>query len=144
MVLESDGSMLFGLNGLATIAVQKPKNLSIIVFDNECYESIGGAPSQTAFGVDLEAIARGAGIADATTARDLEQFRKGTEEALKRDRLSLMVAKIEAWIVDVPSKYYHLLDARNRFVRHIEQSENISVLRPSKIHRRDPSKWKTS
>ncbi|MEE9549463.1 MAG: thiamine pyrophosphate-dependent enzyme [Candidatus Binatia bacterium] len=144
MVLESDGSMLFGLNGLATIAVQKPKNLSIIVFDNECYESIGGAPSQTAFGVDLAAIARGAGIANATTARDLNQFQKGTEQALKGVGLSLVVAKIEAWIVDVPAKYFHLLDARNRFVRYIEQSEKISVLRPSKIHRRDPSKWKAN
>lgn len=144
VVLESDGSLLFGLNVLATLAVQNPKNLSMIVFDNECYESIGGAPSQTAFGVDLAAIARGAGIANATTARDLEQFRKDTEEGLKRDGLSLVVAKIEAWIVDVPAKYYHLLDERNRFVRHIEQSEKISVLRPSKLQRRDPSKWKAS
>ena len=144
MVLESDGSMLFGLNGLATLAVQNPKNLSIIVFDNECYESIGGAPIQTAFGVDLAAIARGAGIANATTARDLNQFQKGTEQALKRVGLSLVVAKIEAWIVDVPAKYFHPLDDRNRFVRHIEQSEKISVLRPSKIHRRDPSTWKAN
>ncbi|MFQ5539025.1 MAG: hypothetical protein ACE5FB_01370, partial [Candidatus Binatia bacterium] len=95
-------------------------------------------------GVDLEAIARGAGIANATTARDLEQFRKDTEEGLKRDGLSLVVAKIEPWIVDVPAKYYHLLDDRNRFVRYIEQSEKISVLRPSKIHRRDPTKWKAN
>ena len=31
VVLESDGSMLFGLNVLATLAVQNPKNLSMIV-----------------------------------------------------------------------------------------------------------------
>ena len=142
VVLESDGSMLFGLNVLATLAVQNPKNLFMIVFDNECYESIGGAPSHTAFGVDLAAIARGAGIANATTVRDLEQFRKDTEEGLKRDALSLVVAKIEPWIAKVPAKYYHLLEERNRFARYIEQTEKISVLRASEIPRRDPSKWK--
>jgi sulfopyruvate decarboxylase subunit beta len=38
VVLDSEGSFLFGLNTLATLAVQKPQNLSIFIFDNECYE----------------------------------------------------------------------------------------------------------
>ncbi len=144
VVLDSDGSFLFGLNTLATLAVQKPNNLTIIIFDNECYESVGGAPSQTAAGVDLSAMARGAGIPNATTVKDLDQFLNETQEGLKRAALSLIVAKIEPWIADVPARYYHLLEERNRFARYVEQTENISVLRPSKIQRRDPSKWELS
>ncbi len=142
VVLDSDGSFLFGLNTLATLAVQKPQNLSIFIFDNECYESVGGSPSQTARGVDLSAMARGAGIANATTVRDLDQFRDATHKAVKGSGLTLAVVKIQPWIVEVPTRYYHLLEERNRFARYVEQTENISVLRPSKIQRRDPSKWK--
>ena len=34
LVITGDGEMLMGLGGLATVAVQKPRNLSIVVIDN--------------------------------------------------------------------------------------------------------------
>jgi sulfopyruvate decarboxylase subunit beta len=142
LVLDSDGSFLFGLNTLATLAVKKPRNLSIFIFYKEWYESVVGSPSQTARGVDLAAMARGAGIADATTVRDLDQFRDAAHKGVKESGLTFAVVKIEPWIAEVPTRYYHLLEERNRFARYVEQTENISVLRPSKIPRRDPSKWK--
>jgi thiamine pyrophosphate-dependent acetolactate synthase large subunit-like protein len=141
IVLDSDGSFLFGLNALATLAIQKPPNLSVFVFDNECYESVGGSPSQTAHGVDLAAMARGAGIANAATVTDLEQFQDAARRGLDEHGVRFTVVKIEPWIVDVPTRYYHLLEERNRFARYVEQTENISVLRASKIPRRDPAKW---
>jgi thiamine pyrophosphate-dependent acetolactate synthase large subunit-like protein len=142
VVLDSDGSFLFGLNTLATLAVEKPRNLSIFIFDNECYESVGGSPSQTSRGVDLSGMARAAGIADARTVSDLDEFRKAAHNGVKESGLAFTVVKIEPWIVEVPTRYYHFLEERNRFVRYVERTENISVLRPSKIHRRDPSKWR--
>jgi sulfopyruvate decarboxylase subunit beta len=141
VVLESDGSLLFGLNSLATVAMQRPDNLTIIVFDNECYESIGGAPSHTAAGADLAGIAREAGIQNAATVNELEAFSRETERCLKQNKLSLLVAKIEPSIADVPPRYYHLFEERNRFVRYVEETEQISVLRPTKFIRRDPRKW---
>ena len=141
VVLESDGSLLFGLNSLATVAMQSPNNLTIIVFDNECYESIGGAPSHTSAGVDLGGVAREAGIRNAITVRELEEFSLETQRRLKENELSLMVAKIEPAIADLPPRYYHLFEERNRFVRYIEETERIPVLRPTKIIRRDPTKW---
>ena len=144
VVMESDGSLLFGLNTLATVAVENPRNLMIVVFDNECYESVGGAPSHTSRGVDLAAMARGAGFKYASTVRNLEQFQKEIEEGIKRDALSLIVVKIEVGIADVPGQYFESFDARNRFVRYVEETENISVLRPSKKPRRDPSTWGSS
>ena len=141
VVLESDGSLLFGLNSLATVAMQRPDNLTIIVFDNECYESIGGAPSHTAAGADLAGIAREAGIGNAAAVSELDAFSREAEQRLKDNKLSLLVAKIEPSIADVPPRYYHLFEERNRFVRYIEETERISVLRPIKFIRRDPTNW---
>ena len=48
LVLDSDGSLLMSLGILTTVAAQAPRNLGIIVFDNQCYESIGGSPTPSA------------------------------------------------------------------------------------------------
>ena len=69
LVLTGDGEMLMGLGSLATIAVQKPANLAICVIDNERYGETGMQETHTAFGVDLAAMAGGAGFADWTTVR---------------------------------------------------------------------------
>lgn len=75
VVITGDGELLMGLGSLATIGVERPSNLSVVVIDNERYGETGMQPSHTARGVDLAAIARGAGIEDAATvltARELE------------------------------------------------------------------------
>jgi thiamine pyrophosphate-dependent acetolactate synthase large subunit-like protein len=72
LVITGDGEMLMGVGGLATIAVQKPANLSVVVLDNEHYSETGGQETATRHGVDLAAMARGAGIADARLLISLE------------------------------------------------------------------------
>ena len=47
-----------GLGSLATIGVQQPANLSVVVIDNERYGETGMQATHTAHGVDLEAVAR--------------------------------------------------------------------------------------
>lgn len=78
LVLTGDGEMLMGLGSLATIAVQKPANLVICVIDNERYGETGMQMTHTASGVDLAAMAGGAGFAAWTTVRSPPQL----EEAL--------------------------------------------------------------
>jgi thiamine pyrophosphate-dependent acetolactate synthase large subunit-like protein len=63
LVITGDGEMLMGLGALATIAVQKPRNLAIVVLDNERYGETGMQETHTAHGVDLAGMARAAGIA---------------------------------------------------------------------------------
>ena len=58
LVITGDGEMLMGLGALATIGVQQPKNLSIVVIDNERYGETGMQATHTAHGVDLAAVAR--------------------------------------------------------------------------------------
>ncbi len=62
LVITGDGEMLMGLGALATIAVRQPPNLGILVLDNEQYGETGMQETHTAHGVDLVAIARGAGF----------------------------------------------------------------------------------
>jgi thiamine pyrophosphate-dependent acetolactate synthase large subunit-like protein len=62
-VITGDGEMLMGIGSLATIGVQQPLNLSIVVFDNGLYGETGRQASHTQSGVDLCAVARGSGIA---------------------------------------------------------------------------------
>lgn len=62
LVITGDGEMLMGLGGLATVAVQKPGNLGICIIDNQRYGETGMQETHTEFGVDLPAMARGAGI----------------------------------------------------------------------------------
>ena len=70
LVVTADGEMLMGVGSLATIGVQAPKNLALVVLDNEAYGETGGQPSHTARGVDLAGMARAAGFREAWTVRE--------------------------------------------------------------------------
>ena len=79
LVLTGDGEMLMGLGSLATIAVQRPRNLYIVVLDNERYGETGMQRTHTAHGVDLAAMAKAAGFARTQTVRtqaDMSQLKK--------------------------------------------------------------------
>ena len=62
LVITGDGEMLMGLGALATIAVARPANLSILVQDNEHYGETGMQETATKHGVDLVGMARAAGF----------------------------------------------------------------------------------
>jgi len=67
VLFAGDGELLMGLGILATIANQAPSNLAIVVLDNEAYVETGSQPTATAGPTDLEAVARGCGIATTCT-----------------------------------------------------------------------------
>jgi thiamine pyrophosphate-dependent acetolactate synthase large subunit-like protein len=77
VVITGDGEMLMGIGSLATVGLQKPANLTIVVLDNEVYGETGGQASHTATNVDLVGVARACGIPDAraiATMADIEAF----------------------------------------------------------------------
>lgn len=74
LVITGDGEMLMGLGALATIAVQRPENLSVIIMDNERYGETGMQPTHTHFGVDLAGMASAAGFPVAETVRSNESL----------------------------------------------------------------------
>lgn len=83
IALEGDGSLLMQLGALGTVASIKPANLAIFVWDNGAYQITGSQPTLTSAGVDLVAMARGAGIARSTWAEDEAHFDQLVDEALK-------------------------------------------------------------
>jgi len=62
LVITGDGEMLMGMGSLATIGVQKPKNLTVVVIDNERYGETGMQETHTAHGIDLNGVARSCGL----------------------------------------------------------------------------------
>jgi thiamine pyrophosphate-dependent acetolactate synthase large subunit-like protein len=62
LVVTGDGDMLMGLGSLATIAVERPRNLAIVVFDNGRNAETGMQASHTDGGVSRPGVARACGI----------------------------------------------------------------------------------
>jgi thiamine pyrophosphate-dependent acetolactate synthase large subunit-like protein len=74
VVITGDGEMLMGLGSLATVGLQKPGNLSIVVLDNEAYGETGGQMSHTASAVNLVGVAQACGIADTSTLETMAEI----------------------------------------------------------------------
>ena len=73
LVLTGDGEMLMGLGSLATVGVRQPRNLAVVVLDNEHYGETGMQPSHTAFGIDLAATAKACGFAASSLVTTMQQ-----------------------------------------------------------------------
>ena len=75
VVITGDGEMLMGMGSLATVGLQQPKNLSIIVLDNEVYGETGGQASHTGANTDLVGVARSCGIGDSRAMATLAEIK---------------------------------------------------------------------
>jgi thiamine pyrophosphate-dependent acetolactate synthase large subunit-like protein len=131
--LDTDGGILFNLGILATLGNEQPKNLFVVVWDNECYLSVGGPPTHTAGGrVDISAIAAGCGIERSFTARTLEEFEVHCSAGLMSETPYLLVAKVQATVEpDLKRKHSDGREDKYIFVRHVEASEGIVIMGPS-------------
>ena len=77
LVITGDGEMLMGLGSLATIGVQQPANLTVVVIDNERYGETGMQRTHTAYGVDLAGVAAACKFKNtATVTQDLKGVRE--------------------------------------------------------------------
>ena len=74
VVITGDGEMLMGIGSLATVGLQKPANLTIIVLDNEAYGETGGQVSHTASVVDLVGVAKSCGIVNAQSLETMSEI----------------------------------------------------------------------
>ncbi len=128
--LDGDGSMLMGLSILPAIAQQNPSNLIVIVFDNEAYDACAQVPTFTAGPTDLAATARGAGIKRARLVREPSEFQAAIDEAFQaKEGTSFIVAKVDHGTVRVPFADIGGTESKFRFVRYIEQTEGIKILK---------------
>jgi sulfopyruvate decarboxylase subunit beta len=120
IVIDGDGSLLMNLGSLSTMARYRPGNLVHIVFDNESLLSVGGFPTATSTGTDLEGIARASGIPRVATVRSLETLTAAVTDAVHGNELTTIIAKVEAtgpagYVTDLS-----LLENRFQFRRYIQ------------------------
>ncbi len=116
LVVTGDGEMLMGIGARATIAVQAPANLAILVQDNERYGETGMQRTATHFGVGLVAMAEGAGLRRThriTAPEHVAPFRHAIHHA---DAPVFAVAKVDdaPQPLVLPSREGALLQARMR------------------------------
>jgi thiamine pyrophosphate-dependent acetolactate synthase large subunit-like protein len=132
IVLESDGSVLLSLFNLATLANLDPKNLIVFVFDNQVYSGTRiSEPTATAGKTDLAMMARGAGIEQATTVRDLTAFQREMDAALNGEDLKFVVCKVEESVAhrEILRTDLDPMENKYQFVRYLERSEGKRIFR---------------
>ena len=97
MVITGDGEQLMAFGALATIAVARPKNLDVIVLDNQHFGETGMQQSHTASGIALDRIAAAAGFTETGEARTLDEVADLAERLRgKADGPRLFVLRIAA------------------------------------------------
>jgi sulfopyruvate decarboxylase subunit beta len=129
-VFDGDGALWMNLGSLATVALHQPKNLVHICWDNRQYESSGGEPTVSSAGrIDFAAVAHSAGIASCHTATTPDDLKQAVTHALGSDGPHFIWARIEAGRAEVPPLQCDELENKYRFIRHIEQTEGIQILR---------------
>jgi sulfopyruvate decarboxylase subunit beta len=119
VVFDGDGSILMNLGSFTTMARYAPRNMVHVVFDNESLLSVGGFPTATSTGSDIQGIARAAGVPRVAGAATVEDFCSSFRGALAAEQLTTIVAKVEAkgpptFLTDLA-----LLENRFQFQRYV-------------------------
>ena len=126
LVVTGDGEMLMGIGSLATIAVMKPRNLSVVVLDNERYGETGMQETHTSHGVNLAGMARAAGFARALFVSNAPQVRQ-----LKR-RIYAGEGPLFAQVKVDPEKLLLVLPPREG--SYIKNRFRVALLGPEAVH----------
>ncbi|RJE89568.1 thiamine pyrophosphate-dependent enzyme [Paracoccus onubensis] len=120
MVITGDGEQLMAFGALATIAVAAPKNLDVIVLDNQHFGETGMQPSHTGHGIALDRVAAAAGFAETAEIRSLEELgalTKRLREPAAGPRL--FVLKVEANNLPRSLPPRDAVFVKNRFRAHL-------------------------
>jgi phosphonopyruvate decarboxylase len=94
LCLTGDGEIMMGIGSLAVVADQAPKNLAILVLDNEHFGETGRQTGLTSHKTDLTAVARGFGITNTFVATSHEDIPALAKLLFHTDGPSLAIAKI--------------------------------------------------
>ncbi|MBL8384081.1 MAG: aldehyde dehydrogenase [Burkholderiales bacterium] len=126
MVITGDGEMLMGIGSLATIAAQRPRNLAIVVLDNERYGETGQQLTHTGLGTDLSGMARAAGITHAVLVRKPRELADFQAIAAKGSGPAFAQVKVD------PEKLPLVLPPRE--ASYLKNRFRLSVLGKTALH----------
>lgn len=135
IAVDSDGNLTLNLGVLGTIANEAPQNLTIVVMDNQNYlgshKHAPGMPTATAGKMNLEAVAKGCGIASTCTVEDTASFRAKIQSALTSAGPHFIRARVEPLDRDGPTKSKRVPDPREnkyQFAKYIQETEGLEIL----------------
>ena len=94
LALTGDGEMMMGIGSLGVVAAQAPKNLAILVLDNEKFGETGKQTGLTAARTDLCKVAEGFGILHTRTVTEQGAVDDLAEFLFKQPGPVFAVAKI--------------------------------------------------
>ena len=116
LVVTGDGEMLMGLGSLSTVGLQQPKNLAVVVLDNEHFGETGMQSTHTAASVNLAEIARASGILSSWTMRESSEIRTIREKLLHAEGPLFCGIKVRAETLPLvlPPKEGEILQMRFR------------------------------
>lgn len=120
MVITGDGEMLMAFGALATIAVAAPKNLDIIVLDNQHYGETGMQTSHTGRGIALHKVAEAVGFAQTAELSSLAEVDALTDrlrQPATGPRLFVLKIKAENLPRSLPPR--DAVFIKNRFRAHL-------------------------
>jgi sulfopyruvate decarboxylase beta subunit len=118
ITLDGDGSILMNPNVLASVAREKPENLTIIAFDNGAHGSTGNQRTYSE-NMDLELLARVYGIKNTAKASTPDELLKALMRKGKGPRL--IHAIILAKNADVPNIPLAPKQVKERFMTAIKK-----------------------
>jgi thiamine pyrophosphate-dependent acetolactate synthase large subunit-like protein len=96
VAVEGDGAMLMGLANLATIGRYAPKNLTVLVMNNQTYlGSFQGYLDSATVSTDLPAVARATGFTYAETAETPEDLDLAIKQAMATEGPTMVVANVD-------------------------------------------------
>jgi thiamine pyrophosphate-dependent acetolactate synthase large subunit-like protein len=119
LVITGDGEQLMGLGGLATIAVARPRNLTIAVIDNGHFGETGMQKSHTGHGLDIAGVAQACGLEARVLRRigEVEALRAELRRRSKGPRLYVIKVKPETVPRSLPPR--DAVHLKNRFRTHL-------------------------
>lgn len=143
IAMEGDGALLMRLVVLADVAEANPSNLTIVVIDNEAYNPTYYDPSDphyeytaTSTVADLSAIAKGCGFKNAVTVHTFDELKDEFTKALKRNELSIIVAKVELTDecrkVIFDKRHWVDVDWESAFMRNMEEISGTRLISVAK------------
>jgi thiamine pyrophosphate-dependent acetolactate synthase large subunit-like protein len=106
VVVTGDAELMMNIGILATIGIKQPRNLSILVFDNERFGETGQQVSHTAYGIDIAGIAAACRFPHAMLVRRSHELGKALAltHAMTGPHLAVIKVDPERVPISIPIK----------------------------------------
>lgn len=119
VVVTGDGEMLMGLGAFATIGAKSPKNLALVVIDNEHYSETGMQPTHTHRGISLAGIAKACNFPSTETIHTEAELAKAIPQIFGGNELMFRDIKVNTTRYPLSIRLRDGAHIKNRFREHL-------------------------